>query len=158
AVPGLVEAHPLTHIEALDLDHVPDHLLVLGGGYVGVEMAQAFRRFGSKVTIIDRNRRLMPREDDDVFEALHGLLADEGIDMHLDVEIKRVTGQSGKSVGVVINRNGIEETISGTDLLVAVGRKPNTEDLGLQLAGVKLDSRGYIETNERLQTTAPGVW
>ena len=158
AMPGLVEAQPLTHIEALELDRVPEHLLVIGGGYVGVELSQAMRRFGSKVTIIDRNQRLMSREDQDVCKALGNLLEDEGIDVHLNARIKRVSGKSGQSVGIVIEQNGAEKVIVGSHVLVALGRTPNTEGLGLELAGVDLTDRGYIKVNERLQTTAPGVW
>ena len=158
AIPGLVEAQPLTHIEALELDRVPEHLLVIGGGYVGIEMSQAMRRFGSKVTVIDRNQRLMSKEDQDVCEALRNLLEDEGIDVHLNVRIKRVAGKSGQSVRVVIEQNGAENAIVGSDVLVALGRTPNTEGLGLELAGVELTDRGYIRVNERLQTAAPSVW
>ena len=158
AMPGLVEAQPLTHIEALELDCVPEHLLVIGGGYVGIELSQAMRRFGSKVTVIDRNPRLMSREDQDVCEALRNLLEDEGIDVHLNARIKRVSGKSGQSVGIVIEQNGAEKVIVGSHVLVALGRTPNTQGLGLELAGVELTDRGYIKVNERLQTTAPGVW
>ena len=158
AVPGLLEMKPLTHIEALELDEVPDHLLVIGGGYVGVELAHAMRRFGSKVTIIGRGGRLMSKEDPDVCEALDSLLADEGIDILLNARIKQVSGKSGDSVSVVVEQNGAEKVLNGSHILVATGRKPNTEGLGLELAGVELTDRGYIKTNERLQTTAPGVW
>jgi pyruvate/2-oxoglutarate dehydrogenase complex dihydrolipoamide dehydrogenase (E3) component len=158
AIPGLAEAKPLTHIEALELDEIPEHLLVVGGGYVGVELSQAMRRFGSKVTMIDRNGRLMSKEDGDVCEALRSLLADEGIDILLNAQIKQVSGKSGDSVSVVIEQNGIEKVLKGSHILVATGRNPNTEGLGLELTGVELTARGYIKVNERLQTTAPGVW
>jgi len=158
SIPGLAEAQPLTHIEALELDEIPEHLLVVGAGYVGVELSQAMHRFGSKVTMIDHNQRLMSREDPDVSEALSSLLADEGIDILLDARIKRISGKSGDSVSVVIEQNGIENVLKGSHLLVAAGRKPNTEGLGLELTGVELNERGYIKVNERLQTTAPGVW
>jgi len=157
-IPGLAEAQPLTHVEALELDEIPEHLLVVGGGYVGVEMSQAMRRFGSKVTIVDSNKRLMSKEDPDVCEALRSLLADEGIDILLNARIKRVAGKSGESVSVIIEQNGIENILDGSHVLVATGRNPNTEGLGLELAGVELTERGYIKVNERLQTTAPGVW
>jgi len=158
AIPGLAEAQPLTHIEALELGQVPEHLLVIGGGYVGVELSQAIRRFGSKVTVIDRNGRLMSKEDPDVCEALRSLLADEDIDVLLNARIKLVSGKSGDSVTIVFEQNGTDKTLTGTHLLVATGRNPNTEGLGLELAGVELADRGYIKVNERLQTTAPGVW
>ena len=157
-VPGLVEAQPLTHIEALELDQVPEHLLVIGGGYIGVELSQAMRRFGSKVTIIDRNDRLMHREDDDVTEALQKLLEEDGIGVVLNATIKRVSGKSGQSVKMVIEQRGAEKTLEASHLLVAAGRAPNTSGVGLELAGVELNDRGYIKANERLQTTAPGVW
>jgi pyruvate/2-oxoglutarate dehydrogenase complex dihydrolipoamide dehydrogenase (E3) component len=158
AIAGLVAAKPLTHIEALELDEVPEHLVVIGGGYVGIELSQAMRRFGSKVTVIDRNQRLMSKEDDDVCDALRSLLQDEGIQILLDAGIKRVSGKSGESVSVVIEQDGAEKTVTGSHVLVALGRTPNTEGLGLELANVELTDRGYIKVNERLQTTAPGVW
>jgi pyruvate/2-oxoglutarate dehydrogenase complex dihydrolipoamide dehydrogenase (E3) component len=158
AIPGLAEAQPLTHIEALELEEIPEHLLVIGSGYVGVEFAQAMRRFGSNVTVIGRRERLMPREDADVGEALRSLLEDEGIDVLLKAHIKRVSGTSGDSVRIAIEQNGFEKILEGSHVLVAAGRTPNTEGLGLGLAGVELTDRGYIKVNDRLQTTAPGVW
>jgi pyruvate/2-oxoglutarate dehydrogenase complex dihydrolipoamide dehydrogenase (E3) component len=158
SLPGLAETQPLTHIEALELDRVPEHLLVLGGGYVGVELAQAMRRFGSNVSVIDPNPHLLPREDEDVCDALRSLLQDEGVAVVLNAHPKRASGKSGESVQVVIEQGGAQKTLSGTDILVAVGRTPNTEGLGLESAGVKLTERGYIQVNERLQTTAAGVW
>lgn len=157
-IPGLAEAQPLTHIEALELGVVPEHLLVIGGGYVGVELAQAMRRFGSRMTLLERNKRLMSREDEDVCEALRSLLEDEGIDILLDTWVERVTGKSGESVSIAVEQSGIKKTLQASHLLVAAGRIPNTEGLGLELAGIKLTDRGYIKVNERLQTTAPDVW
>jgi pyruvate/2-oxoglutarate dehydrogenase complex dihydrolipoamide dehydrogenase (E3) component len=158
AVPGLVEAQPLTHIEALELDKVPKHLLVVGGGYIGLELSQAMRRFGSTVTIIDRNDRLMHREDDDVAEALQNLFEDEDIGTVLNATIKSVSGKSGQSVKIAIEQRGAGKTLEGSHLLVAAGRSPNTDGIGLKLAGVELTDRGHIKVNERLETTAPGVW
>src|SRR5262244_1516190 len=158
AIPGLAEALPLTHIEALELDEVPEHLLVIGGGYVGVEMSQAMRRFGSRVSVIDRNQRLMSREDEDVCQAVRDLLEDEGIDILLNARVRQVGGKSGGSVSIVMEQDGAKKTLAGTHLLVATGRTPNMEGLGLELAGVELSDRGYIKVNERLQTTAQGVW
>ena len=158
AFPGLAEAQPLTHIEALELNEVPRHLVVLGGGYIGLELSQAMRRFGSKVTIIDRNDRLMHREDDDVTEALQKLFEDEGIDLLLNATVRRISGKTGQSVKMAIERSGAERTLEASHLLVAAGRSPNTRGLGLELAGVEVDERGYIKVNEQLQTTAPGIW
>jgi pyruvate/2-oxoglutarate dehydrogenase complex dihydrolipoamide dehydrogenase (E3) component len=157
-IPGLAEAQPLTHIEALELGEVPEHLLVMGGGYIGLELAQAMRRFGSRVTLIEHNERLVYREDEDVTEGLAGLFRDEGVETFLNAQIKRITGKSNESVQIVIEQNGAEKTLEGSQLLVATGRKPNTEGIGLELAGIEVTERGYIKVNERLQTTAPGVW
>jgi len=157
-IPGLADAQPLTHVEALELDVVPEHLLVIGGGYVGIELSQAMRRFGSKVSVIERNDRLLHREDPDVTEALQSLFADEGIDTLLNAQIKRISGKTGESVRIVLEQNGVEKTLEGSHVLVAAGRTPNTEGLRLELAGVELTDRGYLKVNERLQTTAPGVW
>ena len=158
--PGLAEAQPLTHIEALELDKLPEHLVVIGGGYVGLEMSQAMRRFGSKVTLTDRNDRLMHREDDDVTDDLQSLFEDEGIDLILNARIKRISGKSGQSVRLLIENNGdgAKKTLEGSHLLAAAGRTPNTHGIGLELAAVELTDRGFIKVNERLQTTAPGVW
>ncbi len=157
-IPGLAEAQPMTHIEALELDVVPQHLLVIGGGYVGIELAQAMRRFGSKVTILENGERLLPREDDDVVEGLTSLLNDEGIEVGLNAHVSRVSGISGQSVKVAIDRGGADKTLEGTHLLIAVGRIPNTEGIGLELAGVEINDRGFLKVNERLQTTAENVW
>jgi pyruvate/2-oxoglutarate dehydrogenase complex dihydrolipoamide dehydrogenase (E3) component len=157
-IPGLAKARPLTHIETLELGEVPEHLLVIGGGYIGLELAQAMRRFGSSVTLIEHNAQLVYREDEDVTEALAGLFRDEGVETFLNAQIKRVTGKSGEAVQIVIEQNGAEKTLEGSHLLMATGRRPNTEGIGLDLAGIEVTERGYIKVNERLQTTAPGVW
>jgi pyruvate/2-oxoglutarate dehydrogenase complex dihydrolipoamide dehydrogenase (E3) component len=155
---GLREARPLTHIEALELDYVPSHLIVLGGGYVAIELAQAFRRFGSRVTIIEPNTRIMGREDADFAAELHRILSDEGIEILVSTEATGVQGLSGDSVRLKIRSGSGSRSLEGSDLLVAVGRIPNTADIGLEEAEVKLDARGYIEVNERLETSAPDVW
>lgn len=157
-IPGLAAAQPLTHVEALELDTVPEHLIVLGAGYVGLEFAQAMRRFGSRVTIIDRNHRVLHREDDDITEGLQSLLQDEGVELALNARIKKVSGLSGQSVRIVLEQTGREKSIEGSHILVAAGRVPNTREIGLELAGVELTENGYIKVNERLETTAPGVW
>jgi len=158
ATPGLREAEPLTHIEALELDRVPEHLFVLGGGFVGLEFAQAMRRFGSRVTIIEHNERLIHREDDDIAEAIHELFQDEGIDVLTSTRINRVEGKSGESVSLSATREGADLVLKGSHLLVAAGRTPNTDGIGLDLAGVETARNGYIKVNERLETTAPDVW
>lgn len=160
SIPGLADVQPLTHIEALELGELPENLLIIGGGYVGLEMAQAFRRFGSKVTVVDRNNRLMPQEDDDVAEALQSLFEAEGIELVLKAHIKRACGKSGETVRILIekNGNGSKKALEGSHLLVAAGRAPNTKGIGLELAGVELTDRGCIKVNERLETTSPGVW
>ena len=144
----------MTHIEALELDRVPKHLLVLGGGYVGLEMAQALRRFGSRVTVIERNDALAHREDRDVSEALRELFDDEGIEVRTATPVERVEGRSGESVRLHATHGMIE----GSDLLVATGRTPNTDGIGLETAGIERDDRGFIKVDERLRTTAAGVW
>jgi pyruvate/2-oxoglutarate dehydrogenase complex dihydrolipoamide dehydrogenase (E3) component len=156
--PGLREANPLTHVEALELDAVPEHLIVLGGGYIGLEFAQAMRRFGSKVTIVDRNPRLLHFEDDDVTDGLRELFSDEGIELSLNSKVQSISGTSGQSVRISLLQEGAERTLEGSHLLVATGRIPNTKDIGLEFAGVELTDRSYIKVNERLQTTAEGVW
>lgn len=156
--PGLLEAKPLTHVEALELDVVPEHLIVLGGGYVGLEFAQAIRRFGGNVTVVDRNDRLLHREDPDVTDGLRSLFEDEGIHLALNSTVQRVSGTSGQSVCISLRRDGVEETIEGSHLLVTGKRAPNTKDIGLELAGVELTHHGYIKVNERLETSAAGVW
>jgi len=156
--PGLQESQPLTHVEALELDVAPEHLIVLGGGYVGLEFAQAMRRFGSRVTVVDRNDRLLHREDDDVTEGLQRLFEDEGIHLALNATVQRVSGKSGQSVSLTLLNNGEARTIEGSHLLVTGTRIPNTKDIGLELAGVQLTDLGYIKVNERLETTAAGVW
>ena len=152
--PGLSESRPLTHVEALELDHVPEHLIVLGGGYVGLELAQAFRRFGSRVTVVERNGSLIHREDPDVTESIEQLFRDEGILVLTGASVRRVEGRSGESVRLRANLGEIE----GTHLLVAGGRTPNTDGIGLDKAGVETDERGHVKVNERLQTTAKDVW
>jgi len=155
---GLVESRPMTHIEALELDRLPGHLLILGGGYVGLEMAQAFRRFGSKVTVIDRNDRLAHREDEDVSHALGELFRDEGIALQLRTRVTSVEGENGKQVTVHITADGSAGVVEGTHLLVATGRTANTEGIGLEVAGVELTKGGFIKVDEHLRTTAPDVW
>src|SRR5262249_33454674 len=157
-IPGLAESQPLTHIEALALDMIPAHLIVIGGGYVGLELSQAMRRFGRNAFVIYRNKPLLHREDEDVSEGLRSLCEDEGIYLVLNARVKSVSGESGKAVRVVIEQKGVENAVEGSHLLVATGRTPNTANIGLESAGVELTDRGYIKVNERLETTAERVW
>lgn len=157
-IPGLDVVRALTHIEALELDYVPSHLIVLGGGYVGIEMAQAYRRFGSRVTIIEPGRRLMGREDADVSAEMKRILTAEGIDVVVDARPASVHGLSGDAVSVTVSTTAGERKIEGSDLLVAVGRVANTRNIGLENTGVELDGRGFIRVNERLETSQSGIW
>ncbi len=157
-VPGLEAVRPLTHIEALELDSLPQHLIVLGGGYTGLEMAQAYRRFGSQVTIIEPGPQLMSREDPDVAAEMQRILSGEGIEALVSATPTRVDGRSGEEVAVTVRTPSRERKVEGSDILVATGRIPNTAKIGLEKAGIELDARGYIRVNDRLETTAPGVW
>jgi pyruvate/2-oxoglutarate dehydrogenase complex dihydrolipoamide dehydrogenase (E3) component len=157
-IPGLAAARPMTHVELLNLDRLPEHLIVLGGGYVGLELAQAVRRFGSKVTLIEQREQLTSGEDADVAAAILQLFNDEGITVHLQTRIQSVDGESGAHLRVVAGGPDGEHVIYATDLLVAIGRTPNTGDIGLELAGVELTRTGYIAVDEHLATTADRVW
>jgi pyruvate/2-oxoglutarate dehydrogenase complex dihydrolipoamide dehydrogenase (E3) component len=157
-VPGLEAARPLTHIEVLELDYLPSHLIVLGGGYVGLEMAQAYRRFGSRVTVMEAGPQLMSREDSDVADEVQRILGAEGIQFLMAAEILNVNGRSGEEIRLAVRTPSGEQQIEGSDILVAAGRVPNTAGIGLDEAGVELDARGYIRVNERLETTASDVW
>jgi pyruvate/2-oxoglutarate dehydrogenase complex dihydrolipoamide dehydrogenase (E3) component len=158
AIPGLTEAKPMTHVEALDLARLPEHLIVLGGGYVGLELSQAFRRFGSRVTVIERGPQIASREDPDIANALKDLFVDEGIEVLLGTSVRQVEGNSGRVIRVHIEDAQSRRVIDGTDILVATGRTPNTEGLGLDKSGVQLDERGYIKVNDYLLTTSENVW
>jgi pyruvate/2-oxoglutarate dehydrogenase complex dihydrolipoamide dehydrogenase (E3) component len=157
-IPGLLAAKPMTHVEALDLDRLPEHVIVLGGGYVGLELAQALRHFGSAVTVIERGPQVAAAEDPDVAQVVQESFASEGIEVLLDTQVLQVEGLSGDKIRVRIDGPNGEQTVEGTDLLVATGRTPNTRGIGVETAGIELDAHGYIKVNERLETTAPGVW
>lgn len=157
-VPDLQAAQPLTHIEALELDSLPRHLIVLGGGYTGLELAQAYRRFGSQVTVIEPGPQLMSREDPDVALEMQRILTAEGIEVLVNAAPTHVDGRSGEAVTITVHTSSGERKIEGSDILVATGRIPNTSGIGLEEAGIELDARGFIRVNDRLETTAPGVW
>jgi pyruvate/2-oxoglutarate dehydrogenase complex dihydrolipoamide dehydrogenase (E3) component len=157
-MPGLREARPMTHIEALDLQRRPGHLIVLGGGYVGLELGQALSRLGSRVTLIERGAQLASNEDADVAQAILQLFRDEGIDVVLGANVLRVDGLSGGNVSVQLQTGNGTRTVEGTDILVALGRTPNTTGIGLEEAGIEVTEKGHIRVNHRLETSAPNVW
>jgi pyruvate/2-oxoglutarate dehydrogenase complex dihydrolipoamide dehydrogenase (E3) component len=156
--PGLREAKPMTHIEALDLQRRPEHLIVLGGGYVGLELSQALRRLGSRVTLIERSSQLVTNEDADVSQAILQLFRDEGIDVLLGTHVLGVNGFSGDHVSLELQSGNGTQTVEGSDILVAIGRTPNTRGIGLETAGIEVTEKGHIRVNDRLETTAPNVW
>ena len=156
--PGLREAKPLTHIEALDLQRRPEHLIVLGGGYVGLELSQALRRLGSRVTLISRDSQLASNEDGDISLAILQLFRDEGIDVMLDTDVLGVSGLSGRHVSLQLQSGEGPRTVEGSDILIALGRTPNTSGIGLEKAGIEVTEKGHIRVNDRLETTAADVW
>ena len=157
-IPGLAEAHPLDSESVQELDRLPEHLLVLGGGYVGLEFAQMFRRFGSEVTVIEGSEAFLPREDRDVADEVIQCLRDDGISVILGAAVHRVVGRSGDSVSLTLEGPNGEMVFGGSDLLAALGRVPVTEELDLPAGGVESDGRGFIRVNDRLETTAAGTW
>jgi pyruvate/2-oxoglutarate dehydrogenase complex dihydrolipoamide dehydrogenase (E3) component len=154
---GLDRIDYLTNASIMQLTTVPEHLLVLGGGYIGLEFGQMFRRFGSQVTVVHRGEQILPREDADVAEELQKALEQEGIRFVLNAQAASVEKQNGQVVLRLKNGSGAE-TVRGTHLLVATGRRPNSDDLGLDRAGVQTDRQGYVKVNSRLETNVPGVW
>jgi pyruvate/2-oxoglutarate dehydrogenase complex dihydrolipoamide dehydrogenase (E3) component len=142
----------------MELDELPEHLLVLGGSYVGLEFAQMFRRFGSEVTVVQRGGQLMGREDADIAEAVAAIMREDGIEVLLDTQTLRAAqDEHGKILLTVVTSEG-KRTLEGSHLLVAAGRPPNTGTLDLNAAGIEMDKRGYIKTNDRLETSASGVY
>src|SRR5262249_8434556 len=155
-IPGLQAVRPLTHIEVLELNNLPSHLMVRGGGSFALKVPQPYRRFGSRVTIIEAGPQIVGREDRDIADEVQRLLVDEGIAFLIEAEPLNVQGRSGEEVSVTVRTASGERTIEGSHLLVAAGRVPNTAGIGLDKTGVELNDRGYIRVNERLETTAPG--
>jgi pyruvate/2-oxoglutarate dehydrogenase complex dihydrolipoamide dehydrogenase (E3) component len=156
-IPGLDQVEYLTNRNIMDLTDLPEHLVVIGGNYVGLEFGQMFRRLGSRVSVIEMNGQITPREDEEVAEALQQALAAEGIRFYLETKTRRVQ-TAGGGFKLVVERGGGTETISGSHLLLATGRIPNTENLGLEAAGIETDERSFIRVNERLETNVSGVW
>ncbi|CAN5854550.1 mercuric reductase [soil metagenome] len=157
-IPGLDRAGFLDSTSIMELDVVPEHLVVLGGGYVGLEFAQMFRRFGSRVTVVQRARHLLPQEDEDVAEAVLGILREDGIDVLLEAEARAAERIDERTVRLAVRTSEEERSVEGSHVLLAAGRVPNTDRLGLEAATVETDARGFVRVNERLETTAPGVY
>jgi len=156
-IPGLDHVPYLTNSSMMDVDFLPAHLIILGGSYVGLEFAQAYRRFGSEVTVVEAAPRLIAREDEDVSQAVADFLKEEGIDLRVGSKVIGVEKQ-GNSIAVKLDSAGKNSQIVGTHLLVAVGRRPNTDDLGLDKAGIATDTRGYIQADDQLRTNIAGIW
>jgi pyruvate/2-oxoglutarate dehydrogenase complex dihydrolipoamide dehydrogenase (E3) component len=156
-IPGLDQIDYLTNSSMMDVDFLPLHLLVLGGSYIGLEFGQMYRRFGSEVTIVEIGPRLIPREDEDVSEAIAGFLTREGIGLRLSTKCLSVSKQGSEIVMKLDCAEGTPE-IRGSHLLIATGRRPNTDDLGLERADVKRDARGFIEVDDELRTNVAGIW
>jgi pyruvate/2-oxoglutarate dehydrogenase complex dihydrolipoamide dehydrogenase (E3) component len=156
-IPGLQGVPYLTNSTMMDVNMLPGHLIVLGGSYVGLEFAQMYRRFGSEVTVIEPASHLVPREDEDVSNAIADILGREGIDIRLNSKAVAVEGQ-GNNIVVTAESTGTKTQVVGTHLLLAVGRTPNTDDLGLDKAGIAADERGIIKVDDQLRTNVPGIW
>jgi pyruvate/2-oxoglutarate dehydrogenase complex dihydrolipoamide dehydrogenase (E3) component len=156
-IPGLDQVPYFTNSSMMDIDFLPSHLIVLGGSYIGLEFAQVYHRFGSEVTVIELAPRLIPREDEDVSHAVAGFLKEEGIDVRVDSKVVGVERQ-GNSIAVKVESAGQTSQVVGTHVLVAIGRRPNTDDLGLDKAGIATDAHGYIQVDDQLRTNVPGIW
>jgi pyruvate/2-oxoglutarate dehydrogenase complex dihydrolipoamide dehydrogenase (E3) component len=156
-MPGVKTVPFLTNSSMMQVDFLPRHLVVVGGSYIGLEFGQMFRRFGSEVTIVEMGPRLISREDPDVSDAIRGILEQEGINVRLNAKCIAFSAD-GADVVAGVNCTEGDPAVRGSHLLLAVGRRPNTEDLGLDRAGVQVDTRGYIVVDDELRTTAPGIW
>jgi pyruvate/2-oxoglutarate dehydrogenase complex dihydrolipoamide dehydrogenase (E3) component len=157
SIPGLDTVRHLDNDSIMELDRVPEHLVILGGGYIGVEFSQMFRRFGSKVTVIQRGHQLLGEEDEDVVAEVAKILRQDGIEILLNASTQKITQANG-AIRLELTVDGKPQTIDGSDLLVATGRVPNTDALKPAAGGIETDARGFIRANERLETTAPGVY
>ncbi len=156
-LPGLDRVQYLTNSGMMDVDVLPEHLVIIGGGYIGLEFAQMYRRFGSRVTVIEMGDRLIRQESEDVSEAVKEILESEGVDVRLKAECVSLDGR-GKSVVARVDCDDGAPEVAGSHLLLAVGRRPNTDDLGLDSVDVELDARGHIQVDDTLQTNTPGIW
>jgi pyruvate/2-oxoglutarate dehydrogenase complex dihydrolipoamide dehydrogenase (E3) component len=156
-ISGLDQVPYFTNSSMMDVDFLPSHLIILGGSYIGLEFAQVYRRFGSEVTVIEAAPRLIAREDEDVSRAVADFLKEEGIDVRVDSKVIGVERQ-GNAIAVKVESGGKISQVVGTHMLVAIGRRPNTDDLGLDKAGIATDSHGYIQVDDQLRTNVPGIW
>lgn len=156
-IPGIAEAGYLTNSSMMDVDFLPGHLVIIGGSYIGLEFAQMYRRFGSRVTVVEMGARLIAREDEDVSAAIQKILEGEGIEIRLNAKCITVS-RHGNGVAAGLSCEGGPPQVAGSHLLLATGRVPNTDDLGLEKAGVKTDARGYIVVDDELRTNVPGIW
>jgi pyruvate/2-oxoglutarate dehydrogenase complex dihydrolipoamide dehydrogenase (E3) component len=156
-MPGIGDVDYLTNTGMMDVDVLPEHLVIIGGSYIGLEFAQMYRRFGSRVTVVEMAPKLIGREDDDVSTTVHEILTQDGIDIRLNVSCIGLAKRDGQVVVTADCEPGAEDIV-GSHVLLAVGRKPNTDDLGLDAAGVETDARGYIAVDDGLQTNVPGIW
>ena len=156
-IPGVKEVPFLTNSSMMKVDRLPEHLVIIGGSYIGLEFAQMYRRFGSKVTVVERAAKLLPREDDDVAAEIRAILEREGVVIRTGAECMALSGKNGRIV-VGLECKGGEPVAEGSDVLLAVGRLPNTQDLGLKEAGIEADPRGYIKVDDQCRTSAEGVW
>jgi pyruvate/2-oxoglutarate dehydrogenase complex dihydrolipoamide dehydrogenase (E3) component len=154
-IPGLAEARPLTSETLLALERIPERLVVLGGSYVGVELAQAMRRFGSRVTIVERGPHLLAREDEDVAAAVAKIFREDGIEVLLECEVQGVERLAGGGVRVEVEGASGTREVLADDVLAALGRRPETEGIDIDAAGVELDERGFVRVDERLRTSEP---
>ncbi len=156
---GVADVPVLTNTTMMDVDVLPEHLIIAGGSYIGLEFAQMYRRFGARVTVLEYGDRLIAREDVDVSREVQAILEREGVAFHFSVRSATVSaGDGGRGVRVAVGSGGNAVEVDGSHLLAAVGRKPNTDDLGLEKAGIATDARGYIQVDEELRTSVPGVW
>jgi pyruvate/2-oxoglutarate dehydrogenase complex dihydrolipoamide dehydrogenase (E3) component len=156
-IPGLDQVPYFTNSSMVDVDFLPPHLVVLGGSYVGLEFAQIYRRFGSEVTLVELAPRLIAREDEDVSQAIADILKDEGIDVRVNSKVVEVA-KPGNNIAVTVETAGTKSQVVGSHLLLAIGRRPNTDDLGLDTAGIATDPRGYIQVDDQLRTNVSGIW
>ena len=157
-IDGLNRVPSLDSTSIMELDALPKHLLIVGGGYIAIEFGQMFRRYGSQVTIIERGEQLLAREDSDVAEEVYKILREDGIDVRLKARARRVETNEHGEIQLAVSGDGGDATVNGSHLLIATGRRPNVDHLNLGAAGVEMDEKGYVKVNDRLETNVPGIY